>query len=463
MMKTELPAPPYVSGAAPLVGHAWEFLKGPETLLERGLIEHGTMFSLKLPALSAVVMAGPEHSAFVFTETDKRLSIREAYPFFNHMFGSESYFLADPEEYHRQRVIILPRFRASQTAGHLGVMDREIQAFTASLPDETTIDLIEALGPLVMRIAADCFLGSGFSAGMNGFFELFRVFSQGLDPLLPGWFPAPHLIRSHRARDQLRATVRGLLEERRCRPLEAPDFLQQLAEARYADGSEVTDRVREGLALMLIWVGHETTAGHLAWALIDLLQHPEEMLRVQEEQQRVLPDREGEVSLSLLRRLEHLQRALLESERLHPLTNGVVRKATVDIEYCGRLIRRGTAVILHPRLTHRLSEVFPAPHSYRPDRFLEDPGSAQHLIGFGGGLHRCLGRHFAYTELKVAIVRLLQEFTIELVDPTPQPAPGQRTKWPQSPCRVRLYRRPGGQRTVRGTADYTGDRAHDPS
>ncbi|MEU8528858.1 cytochrome P450 [Streptomyces sp. NPDC048629] len=437
---TQLSAPPYVSGAGRLLGHAREFLKSPETLLERGLAEHGTMFSLRLPTLSAVVLAGPEHSAFVFAETDKRLSIRDAYPFFHHMFGSDSYFLADPEEYRRQRDIVLPRFRASQTAGHLAVMDREIRAFTASLPDEITLDLIDALGPLVMRIAADCFLGSGFSSRMDGFFDTFRVFSQGLDPLLPGWFPAPHLLRSHRARDQLRATVGRLLEDRRRHPLDEPDFLQQLAQARYADGSEVADRVREGLALMLIWVGHETTAGHLGWALIDLLRHPGELVRVREEQQRVLPDRSGAVSLDRLHRLEHLDRALHESERLHPLTNGVVRKAATDIEHSSHLIKRGTAVILHPALTHRLPEVFPEPDAYRPDRFLEDPKATQHLIGFGGGLHRCLGRHFAYTELKVAIVRLLQEFSIELVDPDPRPAPGQRTKWPQSPCRVRLRR-----------------------
>lgn len=439
-----LTAPPYVSGHVPLLGHAREFLRTPETLLERGLAEHGTMFSLRLPTLPAVVLAGPEHSEFVFAETDGRLSIRDAYPFFHHMFGSDSYFLAEPQEYRRQRDIVLPRFRASQNAAHLAVMDREIRAFTAALPDDTTIDLVEALGPLVMRIAADCFLGSGFSDRMSGFFELFRVFSEGLDPLLPGWFPAPHLIRSHRARDRLRSTVAGLLEERRRHPLDEPDFLQQLAQARYADDGEVPDRVREGLALMLIWVGHETTAGHLSWALIDLLRHPEELLRVHEEHRRVLPDPQEDLTPRHLHRLEHLERALLETERLHPLTNGVVRKAAVDIGYSGHLIRRGAAVILHPGLTHRLPEVFPDPDTYRPDRFVEDPGAAQHLIGFGGGLHRCLGRHFAYVEMKAAVVRMLQEFHIELVDRTPHPAPGQRTKWPQSPCRIRLRRTGGG-------------------
>ncbi len=51
--------------------------------------------------------------------------------------------------------------------------------------------------------------------------------------------------------------------------------------------------------------------------------------------------------------------------------------------------------------------------------------------------------HFAYLEMTVVLTRLLQRYELELVDPDPQPLPGTRTKWPQSPCRVR-YRARGG-------------------
>jgi sterol 14-demethylase len=45
--------------------------------------------------------------------------------------------------------------------------------------------------------------------------------------------------------------------------------------------------------------------------------------------------------------------------------------------------------------------------------------------------------YFAYLEMKVILTLLLQRYQLELVDPDPQPIPGQKTKWPQSPCRVR--------------------------
>jgi sterol 14alpha-demethylase len=39
--------------------------------------------------------------------------------------------------------------------------------------------------------------------------------------------------------------------------------------------------------------------------------------------------------------------------------------------------------------------------------------------------------------MKVILTLLLQRYQLGLIDPDPQPIPGQKTKWPQSPCRVR--------------------------
>jgi sterol 14-demethylase len=352
------------------------------------------------------------------------------------MFSGEAYFLAEHEEYLRQREIVLPRFQSRQMQDHLAVMEQEVASFLDALPENGEFDLIDGLGPVVMRIAAHCFLGAEIGDRLDGFFELFRVFSEGLDPLLPGWVPAPHLVRSHRARDRLRAAVHQIIRDRREHPLDPADFMQILAGATYSDGEPVPDEIAISLALMLVWVGHETTAGHLAWALADLLQHPDELDKVLAELDQSLEDERSPLTIKQLHRMSGLDRALHETERLHPVTNGVIRKAVEPIEYAGYRIPKGAVVLVHPGLSHRLEDVFPEPDQYRPDRFVEDPKSMNLLVGFGGGFHRCLGMHFAYVEMKVAVARLFQHLELELIDRDPQPAPGQKTKWPQSPCRV---------------------------
>jgi len=287
-----------------------------------------------------------------------------------------------------------------------------------------------------MHIAADAFLGPDISERITGFFAEFRRFSAGMDPVLPGWLPLPHLLRSKRSRDRLRHRLQGLIDERRREPADPPDFLQTICDARYSDGTQVPDLVRINLILMIIWAGHETTTGHVSWALIDLLRHPRELERVRAEQRGVLGGAPpaGVRDLSELRLLD---RAVHETERLHPVAFVLARTADQAFEVDGFRVREGSMILLSPAVAHRLPGPYPEPDQYRPDRFLEDPRGMRDLIGFGGGVHRCLGVHFAYLEMKVIITLLLQRYQLELIDADPQPIPGQKTKWPQSPCRVR--------------------------
>ncbi|OLB64458.1 MAG: cytochrome P450 [Actinobacteria bacterium 13_2_20CM_2_72_6] len=432
--------PPLLSGARPIVGHIPEFMRDPIATLARGHREQGDVFGLRIGPKPTVVLLGPEHNRFFFAETDKRLSIRSAYPFFMRMFDDEFYFMGAPDEYRRQRALVLPRFQGRQLNGYITAMAAQTRDVERQLGDSGEFDLIGTLGPLVMRIAAHAFLGPelGSRLGMD-FFERFRRFSGGMEQIVPLWVPIPRLVRARRARDDLRRLVGDMIRERRARPVDPPDFLQTLTEARYEDGEPVPDLVLINLILMLTWAGHETTAGHVSWAFIDLLRHPEELSRVRAEQNAVL-DGTDEPDLKAINRLTYLDWALHETERLHPVAYAIGRSAAETFEYQGYEIRRGTNVMISPAVSHRLPEIYPEPDEFRPARFESDPRGMHGLAGFGGGVHRCLGVHFAYLEMKVIIAMLLRDYDLELVDPDPQPIPGTKTKWPQSPCRVR-YRR----------------------
>jgi sterol 14alpha-demethylase len=431
--------PPQVSGALPMLGHIVEFIRKPVELIERGHREAGGLFSLRLPGRTGVVLLGARHNRFFFSETDKRLSIRTAYPFFTRMFSPEFYFFAGMEEYKRQREVVLPRFQGRQLDGYVTAMAQETLAFEQRLGDTGAFNLTDELGPLVMRIAARCFLGPDFGSRMNhDFFREFRRFSAGMNPVMPEGVPRPAVIRSNRARDRLRTALGEMIRQRRDDPVDPPDFLQTLAEATYADGTPVPDAVLVNMILMLTWAGHETTAGHVSWALVDLLRHPEHLERVRAEVD------DEPVDLASLRRWEHLDDCLHETERLHPVAHVLARQAVETFELDGWVIPAGTMVIASPSVTHRLPEEHHRPEEFRPQRFSEGHEGKlerQSLIGFGGGLHRCLGVHFAHLEMKVILARLLQHYDFELIDTDPRPVPGMHTKWPNSPCRVGYRKR----------------------
>ncbi|WP_280467915.1 cytochrome P450 [Nocardia cyriacigeorgica] len=437
--------PPVVSGKQPLVGHLPEFLLAPERVLWRGQRQHGNIFQLAMPGADVVVLLGKRNSDFFFKETDKRLSISDAYPFFTRMFGPEFYFMGGVEQWKKQREVVLPRFQGAQIADYVRVMDQEAARFVESLGEHGEFDLTEEFGPLVMRIAAHAFLGPAIADDLvaGDFFEEFRKFSMGMGFFLPDWLPLPRTVRSNRARDRLQQSLGDMIGERRRAPLDPPDFLQSLVESRYADGTRVPDDVLINFVLLFCWAGHETTTGHVAWALADLIEHPSELRRVRAEAERLLAaDR---VDLAGVRGMQFTYDCLHETERLHPVAYILARQAQQELDIDGYTIPRGAFVFTSPAISHRLREAFPeATEAYWPDRYSQPGGKSARgsLIGFGAGAHRCLGTHFAHLEMLIIVARLVAEFELELVHGMPKPVSGAGvTKWPAGPCTVRYRRR----------------------
>jgi sterol 14-demethylase len=220
---------------------------------------------------------------------------------------------------------------------------------------------------------------------------------------------APHLVRARRARDKLAAAAGELVRARRYSSVDPPDYLQVLASASGLDGELVAEEqiVRE--ILSTVFAGHDSTTGHLGWAVIDLLQHPGELAEVLAEQHEVVSDGTA-LDLAAVHRMARLDRALRETIRLHPVVPLMIRRAVRPVEVRGRPIPEGADVFIAPVLSHRLPHIFEDPETYRPDRYLTHPEQASYLHGFGGGGHRCLGEHFADLLAHVALTQLFQQF-----------------------------------------------------
>jgi sterol 14-demethylase len=428
-----------------LVGHASQFLRDQLRLLERGYREHGEIFRLRLGRRPAVVMVGPELARWVFKHTDDRtLSIGPSLAFTIRLFGPDFYFLAPPEEYQHQRQTLLPLFRAHMAGGHLAIMERHCAAFVARLGASGTFDLPQEMNALVLGIIMEAFLGADFVRRMPPTVASdFRDFIRGLDPITPGWVPAPHLRRARRARDRMRAAVGDLVQARHRQPAEPPDFLQVLMASRALDSSPVTDQWVIQMALGVTFAGHDSTTGHVSWSLIDLLQHPDELSKVLAEQRRILPDGpDTPLDLAAIHRMTCLDRALHETARLHPVAPVMLRRALLPVDLRGLAIPAGADVFVAPVLSHRLPVLFENADQYHPDRYLAQPKQTSYLHGFGGGTHRCLGEHFADLLTHVTVTRLLQHYELTLVSPHPEQVRTPAFKGPRSPCLIRYRVKP---------------------
>ena len=415
--------PPVVSGALPVLGHVGEFRKDRTALLERGYREHGRVFTVKLGPQPVAVLVGPDHQRTFFTETDKRLNISTPYAFLRTTFG-EVLFIAEHQEYLRQRPFVTQAFGREKMVRYIEIMAIETQKWLDSLGDEGQFEVAGTMARLAQEIAAHALMGERFQAEAGReFWDLYQDLSKALDPILPPNLPLPKFWRRDKAKARMAEILQPILDERRQNRDRYDDFLQDFVNARYKGTDEpIDDEVLLNLMLALMFAGHETTAGQAAWNVILLLQHPDYLALVQEEVDRCV--RPGQMDGKTLHDLTHLGYAVRETERLRPSADMLLRDVDEEIEAGGYRIPAGWKVQVAAELAHHLPELFDERDRYDPLRYgperAEDKADRFSLIGFGGGTHKCTGMNFANNEMTVIAALLLRQFELELLTPEPQ-------------------------------------------
>ncbi|MFF1379490.1 cytochrome P450 [Streptomyces sp. NPDC058308] len=180
--------------------------------------------------------------------------------------------------------------------------------------------------------------------------------------------------------ERLHGYIAELMVSRRARPQD--DLVSAMVKA-----SDEEDRLSEQelveLASVLLIAGHETVSSQLIDSLYVLFDHPEQLDRLRS-------------------RTELIPRAIEELLRYVPLISHVTfaRYATVDVELSGTLVRAGESVLPAIPSANRDESVFE-----NADRFDIDRERNPHL-GFGHGIHRCLGAPLARLEMQVALEAL---------------------------------------------------------
>ena len=436
--------PPQVPGL-PLLGNALDFRANPVDLIQRGYEMYGPLFSIAVGPKHFAVLLGPENNRFFFEQTGKLLSIQKAYQFLIPMFGDKFLFVVDDAEYKEQRSIVLPAFQGKKLDGYVQEMVAETEDWLATLGETGSFPLVDAMGSQAIFMTIRAIVGDDFRrrAGAE-FWDLFQGLSGGVEYVLPPNLPLPRFRRRDRAKRALHSMLGQIIAERRRGSEEHHDLIQMLSEATYSNGELLAESTIVGMILGMVYAGQENTTGQTSWALIHLLQNPDYLARVLEEQEAVLGAGPA-LDLATLRKLDRLEWALKETERLQSSIRFIVRYTTAGYDLGGYHVPPGWLTMIAPSVSHRLPQVFADPDRYDPERFApergEDRKMPNSLIGFGGGLHRCLGVHFAYASMKVILTLLLQRYTLELVEPFPKSVPGPAINRPQKPCLVRYRRR----------------------
>jgi cytochrome P450 len=222
-------------------------------------------------------------------------------------------------------------------------------------------------------------------------------------------------------------------------------LLSLFLEARYADGTPMSDEMIRDEVRTLMVTGHETVGEALTWTWIQLSRHPEIAARLRDELDEVLGDRDA--TAADLPRLPYAAMVVAESLRLRPPTWLFVRIARRDdLLPSGVRVRAGVKLYLCPWVVQRSPRYFPAPERFDPERFRARAQGGPTPPGwfpFGAGPRVCLGEAFARLELVLILAAVARRFRLELLPGEDvSPFPGI-TLHPRGEARMRITRRTG--------------------
>ena len=438
---------PELAGGWPLLGHLRDFQRDPVSTLSRGWREQGELVRFRLGPRDCVLFTGPEAHDSYFTAPDEQLDAKAVYQFTVPIFGRGVAYDVAPEIMDEQLGFLYPALRDSAMRRFVRFMFEETSQFADGLGEDGEIDLPQALNELTVRIASRCLLGQEVRDQVDtGFADAYHDLQKGINTL--GYFFPRLPTRAHRSRDRARRRVVELfsriMAERRRSGARPDDFMQTLMEARYKDGRALTDDEISGILLTVLFAGQHTSAVLATWIGLELLGASSYVARIRDEMREVYRET-GAMNLAGLKRQVKLEYAVRENERLHPPLILLIRKVLQPMRYAGHTVPAGSLAMVSPAVSHRLPEVFNDPDRFAPERFAppasEDKQHHYALIGFGGGKHRCMGKHFAYLQLKAIWSVLLDRFEFRGDGAVPAPDYGSWVTGPETPCRVRYRRR----------------------
>ncbi|CAJ1313847.1 cytochrome P450 [Paenibacillus nuruki] len=200
------------------------------------------------------------------------------------------------------------------------------------------------------------------------------------------------MVEKAKNHEELSSYFMNIMEQRRVQP---KDDLISLLLAAEIDGQKLTDKEIVGFCILLLAAGNETTTNLITNAVRILAEQPQLQQQLREHP-------------------EMIQTAVEETLRYYPPIVAIGRVAKETVELGGQTIQAGDQVISWVGSANRDEQKFANADSFIPDR---KPN--QHM-GFGFGIHFCLGAPLARLEGRVVLQTLLSHMDqIQLVPNTP--------------------------------------------
>ncbi|KTG04183.1 hypothetical protein cypCar_00006328 [Cyprinus carpio] len=205
----------------------------------------------------------------------------------------------------------------------------------------------------------------------------------------------------------------------------------------------LTDHEILSQSLVFILGGYETTSTTLTFLLYNLATNPDCLEKLVEEIDTNFPP-DTPITYDALMKMDYLEMAINESMRLLPTAPRLERSSKKTVEINGVTIPKDTLVGIPTYVLCRDPQLWESPDEFRPERFSPESKSVINqyaFLPFGLGPRNCIGMRFALMIMKILVVKLLQNFSVETCKETQIPLEMNAAFQPKVPITLKFIPR----------------------
>lgn len=392
----------------PVVGYTFEYVRDQLAWARSRYDSYGPVSWCRAFGTTMVNLVGADANEAVLVNRDSVFSQAGWHYFIGRFFGG-GLMLLDFDEHLHHRRIMQQAFTRTRLRGYADRMAPVIADGIAAWQPGDRFLVYPALKKLTLDVATSVFVGATLGPAADrvnrAFVDTVRAGTAAVRAPVPGgrWW------RGLRGRTLLEEHFAAMLPAKRTS--DGDDLLAALCHAESEDGEVFSDSDVVNHIIFLLMAAHDTVTITLSTMMYQLARNPSWQRRAREESVAFgsAPPELGDVGA-----FATLDRVMRECLRLVSPVPSLPRRTTRDTDVFGYFVPEGALLTVAPGLTHRLEEYWPDSDRFDPARFSSDNhqnvAARWAYIPFGGGVHRCIGMHFAQIEVVLVMHQILQRF-----------------------------------------------------
>ena len=395
-------------------------------------LKYPDLFLIQIPGRKVYVVHQPEMVQHILQRNTANYRKDEGYKVLALLLGNGLITNDDNESWRKQRKLLQPPFHRES----LSDMCRIVVQSTERLLKEwktkegTTVNFTHDIAWLTIDIVCKTLFTSDVRDNQIqmvwrnlNFLNEAASLMAGNPWHIPWRFPLPRYVKARKYIAELNDMIFGIMNKRRQQTNPPHDLLQILLEARYDDGSPMTDEQIRDEVMTVFVAGHETTVNALSWTWYLLKKNTDCEKKLYEESKQFAQTNPGFTDVV---QMKYGWCVMNEAMRVYPPVPMIGRAVVADEEVYGYQLKKGCTTAINIAGLHHHPAYWENPSAFIPERFMNFDLKGDNrfvFMPFGAGPRICIGNNFSMLEMQLINAMLSARVQMELVSTDVEPKP----------------------------------------